>query len=99
MKYRISIEAKHDLEGIWLYTLDNWSLDQADRYIGFLLDEFNYLSNNPFSGKDRGDLRKGYRSSKVNSHFVFYRIDPGTDEIEIVRVLHERMDISNRLHG
>ena len=98
MKYRISIEAKLDLENIWLYTLDNWSLEQADRYIGFILEEFNYLSNNPFSGKDRSNLRKDYRSSKVNSHFVFYRIDQSSNEIEIIRVLHERMDIPNRLH-
>lgn len=97
MTYRIRIEATYDLENIWLYTFDNWSLEQADRYIGFLLDEFNYLSNNPFSGKDRSDLSKRYRCSKVKSHIIFYQIDERRNEIEIVRVLHEKMDIPNRL--
>lgn len=97
MTYRISIEATSDLEYIWLYTFENWSLEQADRYIRFLLDEFNYLSNHPLSGKDRSDLYKGYRSSKVKSHFIFYWIDQRNNEIEIVRILHERMDIQNRL--
>jgi toxin ParE1/3/4 len=33
MKYKISREANLDLENIWLYTFENWSKVQADRYI------------------------------------------------------------------
>jgi toxin ParE1/3/4 len=32
MKYRISKEALNDLEKLWLYTFETWSLEQADRY-------------------------------------------------------------------
>jgi toxin ParE1/3/4 len=30
MKYRISEEAGKDLENIWMYTLQNWSIEKAD---------------------------------------------------------------------
>lgn len=41
-------------------------------------------------------IKQGYRASKVKSHLIFYR--KGEDGVtEIVRVLHQRMDIKNRL--
>jgi toxin ParE1/3/4 len=33
MNYRISHWAKIDLEHIWFYTFENWSVKQADIYI------------------------------------------------------------------
>ncbi|MBK8683514.1 MAG: type II toxin-antitoxin system RelE/ParE family toxin [Bacteroidetes bacterium] len=67
MKYNVSKEASADLENIWLYTFKNWSLEQADRYVQLILDEFSYLSKAPYSGKDRNDIRDGYRSSKLTA--------------------------------
>ena len=97
MKYNVSNEASADLENIWLYTFENWSLEQADRYVQLILDEFSYLSKDPYSGKDRNDIRQGYRSSKVKSHLIFYTIEIQRAQIKIERVLHESMDIPNRL--
>ena len=45
---------------------------------------------------DFGKIRKSYRYSKVKSHLIFFKKDK-MNEIEVVRVLHERMDIENRL--
>lgn len=97
MKYNVSKEASADLENIWLYTFKNWSLEQADRYLQLILDEFSYLSKAPYSGKDRNDIRDGYRSSKIKSHIIFYTIEIQVAQIEIIRVLDEKMDIPNRL--
>jgi len=46
MRYKISIEAQNDLENIWLYTFENWSTEQADRYYDLILDEIEYLAKN-----------------------------------------------------
>lgn len=97
MTYRVSNQASADLENIWLYTFENWSLEQADRYLQLILGEISYLSTDPYSGKDRNDIRESYRSSKVKSHIIFYIINNQEAQIEIVRVLHERMDMLNRL--
>jgi toxin ParE1/3/4 len=56
------------------------------------------LGDNPEAGKNFSHVREGCRRSKVKSHLVFYRIVEGADEIEIVRVLHQQMDIPNRLN-
>lgn len=97
MKYNVSKVASADLENIWLYTFKNRSLEQADRYLQLILDEFSYLSKAPYSGKDRNDIRDGYRSSKIKSHILFYTIEIQVAQIEIIRVLDEKMDIPNRL--
>ncbi|MBW7912210.1 MAG: type II toxin-antitoxin system RelE/ParE family toxin [Taibaiella sp.] len=96
MGYKISVKAAEDMEHIWLYTLEHWSVEQADRYIDLIFDEIEYLAGNPSSGKDLNHIRKNYRCSKVKSHLIFYRKTDKHD-IEVIRVLHQRMDIENRL--
>lgn len=97
MNYKISKEAEIDLEKIWLYTFEEWSLEQADYYMDLILDEIEYLAKIPQSGKDYNEIRKGYFRSRVKSHFIFYRINLKEEKIEIIRILHERMDIENQL--
>ena len=97
MGYKISAKAAEDIEAIWLYTFENWSLEQADRYVDLIFDEIEYLAANPTSGKDFSQVRKNYRRSKVKSHIVFYRHLENQNEIEVIRVLHQRMDIETRL--
>ena len=98
MGYKISKEAQSDLENIWLYTFETWSGEQADRYYNLILDEIEYLAENPASGSDYGHTREGYYRSKVKSHFIFYRINVKDNVVEIIRVLHQQMDIENRLN-
>ncbi len=97
MSYKISAQASEDIENIWLYTFENWSIEQADRYINLIFDEIEYLADNPKSGKDFDYIRKNYRCSKVKSHIIFYRLIAKQNDIEIIRVLHQRMDLENRL--
>jgi toxin ParE1/3/4 len=96
--YKISLKAVEDIESIWLYTYEKWSLEQADRYVNLIMDEIEYLSAHPNSGKNINHLRKGYRQAKVKSHLIFYQINGLQNEIEIIRVLHQQMDIPNRLN-
>lgn len=96
LKIVIRQEAIQDLEEIWFYTFTTWSQEQADRYYSLIIKEIDFLASKPESGKLLDYLRKGYRSCKVKSHFIFYRLS--TTEIEIVRILHESMDIPNRLN-
>ena len=45
-------EALSDLEEIWLYTFETWSLEQADRYYELIIKEIDFLSKKPKSGKN-----------------------------------------------
>ncbi|NCF19078.1 MAG: type II toxin-antitoxin system RelE/ParE family toxin, partial [Haliea sp.] len=43
--------ARQDLEDIWIYTLAEWNLEQAEAYIGSIIDRFDWLAANPGAGK------------------------------------------------
>lgn len=97
MKLRVSQAAADDLEGIWLYTVARWSLEQADRYLGLLVDGFDLIRNDPKRGRDFAHVREGYWCLNVGAHLIFYRLNEAHHEVEVIRILHERMDIENRL--
>ncbi len=95
LPFVITKKAVSDLEEIWLYTVEKWSVEQADRYYNLIFDEINFICKKNTGGKSMEHVRKGYRASKVKSHLIFYRVLNNT--IEVIRILHERMDIENRL--
>lgn len=96
LPFFISKKAVSDLEEIWLYTVEKWSIELADRYYNLIFDEINYICKNIYAGKSMEHVRKGYRASKVKSHLIFYRVINNT--IEVIRILHEQMDIENILN-
>lgn len=95
-KYRISKQAINDLNDIWIYTFNKWSKEQADRYYNLILEEIEFVSDNFMTGKSAEQTRKNYRVSKIKSHLIFYRKQE-ENSIEIVRILHQRMDIKKQL--
>ena len=95
-RYRISEKAISDLEKIWLYMYRKWSKEQADRYHNLIVDEIEFIANNYNLSRKIDYIREGYRMTKVKSHLIFAK-KIGDDIIEIVRILHQNMDIENRL--
>jgi len=55
------------------------------------------LRDYPDMGVRRDDLFPSYRARLVERHIVYYRV--GRDAVEIVRILHERMDASMHLRS
>ena len=95
-KYHISKSAIEDLNDIWLYTFNKWSKIQADRYYDLIMQEIVFVANNYTVGRPMEHLRKDYRYIKIKSHLIFYR-NTEQDIVEIVRILHQRMDIKKHL--
>lgn len=94
--YRISKKAIEDLNDIWAYTFYKWSKEQADRYYDLIIKEIEFIADNFMTGKSVEQTRKNYRVTKVKSHLIFYR-KVENETVEIVRILHQRMDIKKRL--
>lgn len=82
--------AQSDLDEIWDYTADNWGLDQAETYTRQLWNDITTVAAHPTLGRECSEVRQGYRKHPSGSHVLFYRSAP--DGIEIVRILHKRMD-------
>ena len=95
-KYIINEKALDDINKIWIYTEENWSEEQADRYYNLIFDEIEYIVANFEMARDFENIRKNYKFSKVKSHFIFFK-KIKVNEIEVIRILHERMDIENQL--
>jgi len=57
----ISEEAASDLSEIWHYTLNKWSIDQADQYLRSIQSSFQQILDYPQLGKSIEDIRTGYR--------------------------------------
>lgn len=95
-QYRISKQAIVDLNDIWIYTFHKWSKEQADSYYNLILTEFDFIVDNFMAGKSAEQTRQDYRVFKVKSHLIYYRRS-SDNIVEIVRILHEKMDISTRL--
>jgi len=88
--------AEYDLKEIGRYTQKTWGRDQRDIYLRMLDLSFHQLAANPLIGTDCSEIRSGYLKFNAGSHVIFYRQKLG-DLIEIIRILHGRMDIEARL--
>ena len=56
-KYIISEKALDDINKIWIYTAENWSIEQADRYYNLIFDEIEYIVVNFEIARDFGNIR------------------------------------------
>ena len=95
-RYRLTNKAVADLSDIWNYTYSKWSEDQADKYYKMLLDTCMQIADNPELGKDYSIVIDELLGFQAGRHIIFYLTIEG-DEIEVVRILHEQMDLGNRL--
>jgi toxin ParE1/3/4 len=83
------------LAEIWTYTRKRWSEEQADTYWRQIEATLELLADRPNRGKSAEALRPGYLRHKVGSHIVFFvKTKYG---IDVVRILHERMNVQARL--
>ncbi|QRR11759.1 type II toxin-antitoxin system RelE/ParE family toxin (plasmid) [Burkholderia sp. MS455] len=91
---RLTPLAEDDLEDIWAYTFERWSLELAEHYVGELAAAFDRLAAGEWVGRSSraGD---GCRRYPVGSHVVFYR--ETTETLDVIRVLHQRMDVDRHL--
>jgi toxin ParE1/3/4 len=92
--YRLSRRAEIDLAEIYAYTVAQWSVDQADRYIADLRSAIVGLVEGVKVGRARTEIATGYLSYGVGSHLIFYR---ETEHILVMRILHASMDLPMHL--
>ena len=96
-KYKLTNKAVEDLTNIWNYTFEKWSEKQADTYYDMLLENCQHIADDPNIGKNYEGIKNELYGLKANRHIVFYR-KSNINPIEITRILHERMDLKNRIN-
>ncbi|BBN82109.1 toxin ParE1 [Pseudoalteromonas sp. A25] len=84
--------AHSDLVGIWQYTYHKWDSNQADTYLLELDSAIKGLAESPFIGKAIDEISPNMRLHPHNQHIIIYTVRDTA--IDIVRILHKRMDIT-----
>jgi toxin ParE1/3/4 len=111
-RYQFSRLAEDDLSLILTTSEERWGADGRRRYAAIISAALRKLANDPdrTATRDRSEISPGIRSmhlrlargddpqGKVRRpvHVIFYRAI-GPDLIEIVRILHERMEPSRHI--
>lgn len=93
--YRLSPAAQSDVADIWNYTAEKWGIDQAEAYVRRVKRAVQAIAADYQLGRACEEIRSGYWKYLVGSHVLFYRID--LDGIDVVRILHSRMDFERHL--
>jgi toxin ParE1/3/4 len=108
-RYRLSGPAQADLANILAASLERWGREGRSRYQALLAAAMRTIASDPEGPltRDRAEILPGIRSLHTRHahgrhgvshpvHVVFYRHAP-SGAIEVVRVLHERMEPSRHL--
>lgn len=93
--YALRELAVADLEAIWVYTVEQWGIEQAERYLKSLFACFEDLAENPHLGRQRDEVKAGYRSFPQGRHVVFYLVVPAG--IEVIGIVHQSADVDSHL--
>lgn len=91
----LTSKAKSDLSHIWDYTLAEWGIDQAEKYVRELWEAMQSQALDSSPSADIGDVRAEYRKVISGSHVVFFKLS--VDGIDVIRILHQRMDFERHL--
>ena len=101
---RLGAAAELDFANILKWTTENFGARQSRVYRNTLVQAIGELAGGPdvVGSRTRDEIMPGLRTLHVawhgrrGSHFLMYRIAPrGT--IEIVRILHDRMDVQRHI--
>ena len=94
--YIVTNKAVEDLSKIWEYSYKVWSEAKADKYYHMLFASFQELAEGKIAGKKYPEVRIDILGFRSGQHIIFYR-KLKENRIEITRVLHNRMDLKNRV--
>ena len=94
-EYRLSPQARRDIDEVFEYIVARWGLRQAMGYIDLVEAACADLAEAPHQSQGCDDIRQGYRRRSVGRHVIYLR--PTTYGIAVIRILHQRMDASRHL--
>lgn len=93
--YRLTPAAQRDLSAIWDYTQERWDVRQAETYANEIRAAIERIADDPRRGRSCDEIRAGYRRYAIGSHLLFYV--EGEDGVDVIRILHQRMDPTRHL--
>jgi toxin ParE1/3/4 len=95
MRFRLSYQARADIEEIRAFTIERWGREQWISYFAGLSAALEQIADEPSCGRSRHLIRERLRSLPYGRHLIFFEIaaQPG-GRVAILRVVHERRNFA-----
>lgn len=90
LDYILAPKARADLEHIWRYTAEIWSVKQADKYVRELANAFKLIGSMPLMARERKEFTPPVRIHIHERLLIVYLAKD--HHVEILRVLGGRQD-------
>jgi toxin ParE1/3/4 len=88
--YELTRKAEDEIGRIYEYSIVNFGLEVAQKYISGMHNCFELLAGNQSWGNDYGFIKSGLLRYEYRSHSVYYQ--PAENGILIVRILGNKQD-------
>ena len=91
---RLVTAARQDLGTIRRYSLKQWGQARTQEYLGAIWRALDALGQFPEQGRVVGEQSGPVRRIVTGRHVIYYRVLDERSEIEILRIIHDRIDQS-----
>lgn len=95
--YELTALAEEDLRAIARYTIGTWGIEQAKLYEGLLLKRFQEIVQGNITPRVFLKNRPDLLFTHCEHHYIFYWQPKDREKPIILAVLHEKMDLMQRL--
>lgn len=89
--------AEEDLRAIARYTVNTWGIEQAKHYEALLLKRFQEIAQGNITPSAFLKSRSDLLFTHCEHHYIFYWRSTDRKKPIILAILHERMDLMQRL--
>lgn len=89
-RYRLSPRATADLDEIWRFSAESWSIERADLYIDEMVRIFELIAAMPMLAREHREFDPPVRIHVHESHLIIY--EAAEDHVSIIRLLGGRQD-------
>ena len=86
--WKLLPSAAADLDAIWDYTADTWSVDQAESYLSGIEHTLELLVAHPELGPEHQEINPPVRLHPHRSHLIIYRLE--AEFVIVLRIGHMR---------
>lgn len=90
----ISDEALVDIEYIFQFGIETFGLIQTQNYLKDLYLAVDKIAQMPTRGHNHSQLPSQFLVYNLDSHMLIYIINESQKSIEILRIVHKKVDLS-----
>jgi toxin ParE1/3/4 len=94
---RYTPTAQRQLDEIWAYSMAHWGEARTNRYLMAIEEAIEAVASGRRRARPCADLWPRLKFVRSGSHNIYLRLDAAGDVLQVMAVLHQRMEPSRHL--